>query len=131
MDAPNKSKSRRQEIRKNRPDANWPDWQTLKDRGVPQAAGIAAAFFVLAALIMQMRQDVVPYRVGQPITHDIVSRVKFQLFDKTRLTQAQAQAREREPRVYAEDESAWEELEKDLLSLPERLPERTGGPAAA
>ena len=132
MDAPNKSKSRRQEIRKNRPDANWPCWQELKTRGVPQALGVAAAFFVLAAAVMQMRQDVVPYRSGQPLAHDIVSRVKFEYFDKNKLEQAHRQAREREPRVFAADETVWDELEKDLLSLPERLPERAGGgPAAA
>ena len=121
MDLGTKSTARRQEIRKNRPDAQPRDWQQLKERGIPQSFAIAVAFFILASAIMLLRQDVVPYRSGQPITHDIVSRVKFSYFDEAKLQQAQTEAASREPRVYAPNEDVWGTLEKDLLSLPVRM----------
>ena len=121
MDTSTKSKSRRQEIRKNRPDAGKMKWARLKEQGVPQAVGIALGFFVLAVGILMLRQDVVHYRPNQPITHDIVSRVAFTYPDKAMLATAQAEARKREPRVFVPDDQVWVDLEKELLSLPGRM----------
>ena len=97
---PGKSRSRRTEIRKNRPDVTHLDWQKLKADGVPVSLAIAALFFLVASGILMLRQDVVPYRPDQPIPHDIVSRVAFDYLDKGRLTELQRQRYEREPRVY-------------------------------
>lgn len=116
-----KSKSRRQEIRKNRPDALRLDWQGWKERGLPQSVALTAAFFVLAATILFLRQDVVQYRPGQPITHDIRSRVQFGVNDPAKLAEEQEQARRKAPRVYTADEKTWDDLEADLLSLPARV----------
>jgi putative nucleotidyltransferase with HDIG domain len=121
MDLSGKSKSRRQEIRKNRPDAVRIDWQGWKEKGIPQSVGLAGVFFVLAAAILCLRQDVVQYRPGQPITHDIRSRVQFGVTDPAKLAEEQEQARRKAPRVYAPDEKAWDELEADLLSVPARV----------
>src|SRR5688572_12039937 len=100
MDPSAKSKSRRQEIRKNRPDAARWDWATLKDQGLPQSVALAAVFFVLTASILFLRQDVVQYRVGQPISHDIHARVAFRIHDPNKLVEEQERARQKEPRVY-------------------------------
>src|SRR3954452_21564847 len=122
MDSPQKSRSRRAEIRKNRPDASRADWQQLQAAGVPVSLGIAVAFFVLTAAVLLLRQDVVAYRPDQPITHDIVARVPFTFNDKARLAETQDRARAREPRVYQPnpDGDPWTALERDLKALPER-----------
>jgi putative nucleotidyltransferase with HDIG domain len=131
MDLSGKSKSRRQEIRKNRPDAIRLDWQGWKEKGIPQSVGMAAAFFVLAAAVLLLRQDVVQYRPGQPITHDIRSRVQFGVTDLSRMADVQEQARKKTPRVYLPDEKAWDDLEGDLLSVPSRLTKVGAGEPAA
>jgi putative nucleotidyltransferase with HDIG domain len=124
MELAPKSRSRRAEIRKNRPDTLRFDWQELKASGVPMSVGIVVAFFLLAYAILMLRQDVIPYRPDQPITHDIVSRVAFVYPDKNKLALEQDRAKWKEPRVYQLNDiagqDAWERLEKDLLSLPDR-----------
>src|SRR5688572_32832803 len=106
-----KSRSRRVEIRKNRPDTPRLDWDGLRASGVLTSIGIATAFFVIASGILMMRQEVVRYRLNQWIPHDIVSRVGFSYFDASRLSAEQAEARAREPRVFvARQVDPWEEL---------------------
>ena len=122
MDLGTKSKSRRQEIRKNRPDALRPDWQQLKDRGIPQAMTIAGIFFLLATSILLLRQDVVHYRPDQPVTHDIVSRVDFDFYDSNQLQQVQSVARQREARVYVADDAVWDDLKKLLTKMGRPIP---------
>ena len=117
-----KNRSRRAEIRKNRPDTSWVDWEKLKEQGVPASLGIAAVFFVVAAGILMLRQDVVPYRPGQWLNHDIVSRVRFTYTDPARLDEKRRDASQRVPRIYsASAEDAWSDVEKSLLQLPERV----------
>jgi hypothetical protein len=116
---PSKSRSRRAEIRKNRPDSEWWDWQKLKEDGVPASLGIAAGFFVLATCILMLRQDVVPYRTGQWVNHDIVSRVAFRYNDAGLLEQKRNVAETRAPRVYVPDGDVWTDVERELLQLPE------------
>jgi putative nucleotidyltransferase with HDIG domain len=118
MDLSTKSKSRRQEIRKNRPDCERLSWQRLKETGVAHAMGIALAFFVLATGVLLFRQDVVHFRPDQPVTHDIVSRVNFTYFDPSRLARVQDEVRQRTPRAYVAAPDVWEQLEQDLLTLP-------------
>jgi putative nucleotidyltransferase with HDIG domain len=116
-----KSRSRREEIRKNRPDAPRLDWEALRANGVVASLCVAAAFFVLATGILMLRRDVVRYRPNQWIPHDIVSRVDFTYFDARRLAAEQAAARERQPRVYvAASGDRWDALRRELLSLPDR-----------
>src|SRR5690349_16999541 len=80
-----KSRTRRSEIRKARPEAPRFDWERWREDGVLASLVVAAAFFVCATSILMYRQDVVPYRPGQWIPHNIVSRVRFSYFDKERL----------------------------------------------
>jgi hypothetical protein len=120
---PEKSRTRRAEIRKNRPDTDWIDWRKFKEKGVPVSLCIAFGFFVLASSILMLRQDVVPYRAGQWIHHDIVSRVKFTYNDPLRMEDKRREAINRVPRVYTKipptnDKDVWGVVEDELLCLP-------------
>src|SRR5665213_1254202 len=117
-----KSRSRRAEIRKNRPDSEWVDWQKLKNEGAIVSLGIAVGFFVIATCILMLRQDVVPYRPVQWLNHDVVSRVRFNYSDANRLDQKRQEAFDRAPRVYSESSAdAWADVEHDLIQIPDRL----------
>jgi hypothetical protein len=118
-----KCRSRRADIRKCRPDTPRFDWNKWKQEGVLGSLGIAAGFFVLAAAIMMWRQEVVAFRPGQWVPHNIVARVRFTYFDANKLTTARMEARQREPRVYQPNPSVdpWANLQHELTSLPERL----------
>lgn len=129
MDPPSKSRSRRQEIRKNRPDAHWLDWEKLKASGAPASLAIAGSFFLIAFAILQLRQDVPPYRPNQPINHDIVARVGFSYLDQKRYDDKKREAGEREPRVYEAVEDAWPALKRELLALPNSVAASTEPPA--
>jgi len=121
-----KSRTRRADIRRNRPDASWCDWEKWKTQGAPASLGIAAVFFVCAAAILMWRQDVITYRPGQWIPHDIVSRVRFSYFDPDLYASRQLTARQIEPRIYRSLADPWGDVQKALLELPERL----AGPTA-
>ena len=114
-----KSVSRREAIRKDRPDTPARKWEQLRASGVIVSVQIAAVFWVLASGILMFRQDVVPYRPGQYTHHDIISRVDFTFMDKEQLAQAQRLARQNAPRVYQAVPDAWKPLEEKLLALPD------------
>ena len=113
--------SRRAEIRSKRPDSAAINWQDLRASGSLASIGIAVGFGVLAMLIMLLRDEVVPYRPGQFVPHDIVSRVDFVYKDRARLAQARTDAREREPRIYKSNGDVWADLGEQLKSLPSRV----------
>ena len=93
-------------------------------KGVQRGAiGIGIVFFCLAAAILMLRQDVMPYRPGQWISHDIVSRVSFTYFDRELLNQQQARApRGRAACLQARRRHSGVTLKKRLQDLPDRLP---------
>src|SRR5438105_1002913 len=105
-----KCQSRRAEIRRHRPEAPRMNWQQLRTAGVPASIGIAAAFFVVATAILMLRRDVVPYRPGQWVSHDILSRVAFQYFDKDLLARRRSEAAERTPQVYVPAGDVWGQI---------------------
>src|SRR4051794_6686915 len=131
MFGPGKSRSRRAEIRKNRPDAVWLDWEHLRTSGALASLGIAAVFFLSASAVMMLREQVVPYRPGQWIPHDIVSRVDFSYRNKERLAQMRRARRESEPRVSQplvigqNKLDAWANLRRELTGLPDKVGDRT------
>jgi cyclic-di-AMP phosphodiesterase PgpH len=114
-----KSVSRREAIRKDRPDTPARKWENLRASGVIVSLQIAALLWVAATGIMMFRQDVVPYRPGQYTHHDIISRVDFTFMDKQQLAQAQRLARQNAPRVYVAVPDALKPLEEKLLALPD------------
>ena len=86
-----------------------------------RSLGIAAVFCAIAIAIVMLRDDVVPYRPGQYVPHDIISRVNFIFHDKELFKQAIQDVRVTQPRVYKADGNFWDDLEKNLLALPEMV----------
>ena len=116
-----KSGPRREQIRKDRPDTTGKRIERLKSSGVLVSLQIAIVFFLGATAILLLREEVVPYRPGQFVHHDIVSRVDFEYMDQQRLADAQRKARQDEPNVYSEQPDAWKTLEEKLLAMPDRV----------
>jgi putative nucleotidyltransferase with HDIG domain len=115
-----KSISRREQIRKDRPDSVGRQWERLRAGGVVASLGIAVGFFLVASAILMLREQVVPYRPGQSVQHDIVSRVNFSFMDKRKLLEAQREAKAAEPDVYTRVGDDFKSLEEKLLALPDR-----------
>jgi putative nucleotidyltransferase with HDIG domain len=118
-----KSRTRRSEIRKCRPEAPWLDWEKWKAEGVPVSIGIAILFFVCTTCILMVRQDVIAYRPGQWIPHNIMARVSFSYYDADKLAIERLAARQNTPRIYQPnpDGDSWAALRKTLSDLPERV----------
>lgn len=111
---------RREEIRRNRPDqARWTD--LLRSEGIAGSLVVAGVFVAVATAILFTRPEVVPYRPGQFLRHDVVSRVDFSFYDADRHAAAQQVARDAEPRVYAATDDVVADLEDQLLTLPQRV----------
>jgi cyclic-di-AMP phosphodiesterase PgpH len=126
-----KSRFRRAEIRKNRPDAAWVDIDALRASGMLASLGIAAVFFLAASAVLLLREQVVPYRPGQWIPHDVVSRVDFSYRDKELLTRMRQERRNAQPRVYQPlgqtqpgRGDAWANLRRELSALPDKVADR-------
>src|SRR5688500_15311479 len=114
--------ARRAEIRKNRPDSRSALVQKMHAEGGFVAIWIACAFCAAAVCILMLRENVVPYRPGQWVPHDIVSRVDFAYRDEKQLAKAKEAAREAQPRVYrAADTDPWSLVEQRLLTLPDKV----------
>ena len=72
--------ARRTEVRKNRPDRRGADWYAeLKAKGVIGSLVVAGVFALVASAIVMLREDAVPYKPGQYVPQDIISRVDFTL----------------------------------------------------
>src|SRR5438046_1846061 len=92
---------RRREIRKNRPDTSRKALSDIRtSEGAMVSLWVAAVFCAGAMAVTLLRENVVAYRPGQYVPHDVVGRVKFSFMDKDRLAEAQRLAREREPHVF-------------------------------
>jgi putative nucleotidyltransferase with HDIG domain len=111
---------RREEIRRNRPDqVRWSD--VLRSEGIAGSLVIAGVFVVMATAILLTRPEVISYRPGQFLRHDVVSRVDFSFYDADRHAAAQQVARDAEPRVYAATEDVLSKVEEQLITLPQRV----------
>lgn len=111
---------RRAEIRKNRPDLDdtWLGRLRRPENQVPLL--IAAGFAICAIAILMWRPDVMPWRVGQYVPHDIVARVDFSWSDPDALAEARIAARQFEPRVYKDAAvDPFQTIAEDLKRLPE------------
>jgi putative nucleotidyltransferase with HDIG domain len=126
MATPFKSTTRRNAIRGSRPDSSAALWNQAKCNGTLPSLWIAAGFWILATLILLLREDVLPYRPLQAIQHDIISRVDFSYVDNGSLrARMQQEARDNCPRVYRSTTSSatgdvWQPLENQLMLLPDR-----------
>ncbi|HZZ42507.1 MAG TPA: HDIG domain-containing protein [Tepidisphaeraceae bacterium] len=117
--------SRRAEVRKKQPDLRSRLTCIARGDGVAVSLVIALGFFIVTAGLMLLRQEVLPYRPGQHVAQDIVSRVDFTYLDKDQLLRARQDAREMIIRIYKEHPKAWERLQGKLLELPDRMAART------
>lgn len=111
---------RRAEIRKNRPDLDdtWLGRLKRPENQVPLL--IATGFAVCAIAILMWRPNVMPWRVGQYVPHDIVARVDFSWSDPDALNEARIAARQLEPRVYKPASTdPLQAIAEDLKRLPE------------
>ncbi len=61
---------------------------------------VVLGFVVATTAILMLRPNVLGWRVGQYVPHDIVSRVDFTWSDPDALNEARSAARRNEPRVY-------------------------------
>jgi hypothetical protein len=93
----------------------------LRAEGVIGSLIVATCFWLIACGILAMRSSVVPYRLNQFVNHDIVARVAFTYPDEQSFDDAQDAARAAEPHVYKETRPVWDEVERSLLTLPERV----------
>ena len=100
MSVGQKSTTRRAAIREKCPDSPAASWNKFKGSGAPVSILIAAGFFLGAVAILMLREQVLPYRPGQTVSYDIISRADFTFQEKGLLAQKQIEARERAPRVY-------------------------------
>ena len=122
-----KGDARRERVRRNRPDAA-PAWRrTLRQDQTWRALAVLGAFAVVVGGIIMLRPEALPYRLGQTLRHDVVSRVPFTFVSADKLQAARVAARENTPRVYARRGDTWGELEAYLLNLPERVRDRRLG----
>jgi cyclic-di-AMP phosphodiesterase PgpH len=85
------------------------------------SVGIAAVFFVATTAILMLRQEVIEYRPGQFVQHNITSRVDFDFADADQLARLREQARQLEPRVYRPTSADyWAAFQNELMALPDR-----------
>jgi putative nucleotidyltransferase with HDIG domain len=97
----------------------------LRASGATGALVVAAVFFLVVSAILMLREEVLPYRPGQYVAQDIVSRVDFSYHDRELLTRARQQARDREFHVYKANGDGWTELEAKLRDLPDRVSDKS------
>src|SRR3954468_18093965 len=113
--------ARRTEVRKNRPDLGGSLFSDLKAKGVIGSLVVAGCFAVVASAIVMLREDAVPYKPGQYVPQDVISRVEFTFRDYDRLAKLKQDSRESQPRVYRPNGEAWDALQAALAELPERV----------
>jgi putative nucleotidyltransferase with HDIG domain len=116
-----KSRSRRADIRKNRPEpSRLGGVRVHLSDGARGPLLVAVIFFICATTILMWRQEVITYRPGQWIPNDIVARVQFSYTDNDILSVMKKNARDREPLVYrVPEEDPWADLQKELGTLPD------------
>jgi putative nucleotidyltransferase with HDIG domain len=112
---------RRAAIRDKCPDRLGSWWRDLRASGALRSLGLAALFCGIAIAIVMRREDVVPYRPGQYVPQDIISRVDFTYTDKLQLNKVREDVRNSQPRIYRQNGDVWADLEKNLIDLPTQL----------
>jgi putative nucleotidyltransferase with HDIG domain len=100
--------------------------QRLRAEGRMLSITVGLLFWLGASAILMLRPEVVAYRPGQWVPHDIVSRVDFAYHDPEELTRRQQEARIAEPTVYSPNKlDVWGKVETELLALPKRVAGQT------
>ncbi|MEM6313181.1 MAG: hypothetical protein AAF743_03795, partial [Planctomycetota bacterium] len=113
---------RRDMVRRLRNDGTptWRDWFTRDSTWVSVSIGLV--FALLLGVMLQLRPDVVPYRLGQTVRHDVVARVGFDFYDQAKHQQERVVEMQATPRVYNRVElNPFDDLEQWLTDLPDQL----------
>ncbi|MCS7034011.1 MAG: HDIG domain-containing protein [Phycisphaerae bacterium] len=118
---PVKPATRRAQIRAGRPDTLRQWWDARRADGTIASVWLALLFAAGVIAILTLRDDVVPYRPGQFVGHDIVARTDFVFHDADELAAAQNRARVQTPRVYRELPSPWDLIAQKLRDLPQSV----------
>jgi putative nucleotidyltransferase with HDIG domain len=123
LDRKSSGATRRQSIRDGRTYYAPPSaWHILRERGGLGSLGIAAVFCAVLIGLFMLRQEVVPYRPGQFIPHDITARVDFLFADQDQYSRLVDIARKNAPHVYRPTGGdVWTSIQQDLISLPDRV----------
>ncbi len=88
---------------------------------VPSLA-IAGIFCIAITGMFLLRKQVVPYRPGEYVPHDIVARVDFSFFDQARNDQLIQYKRDSVFRDYRRVEGdPWDKIQDFLLALPDTI----------
>lgn len=93
----------------------------LRSEGVFKSIVIAVAFAMIASVILILRSDVVPYRPGQYVSHDINARTEFNYFDAVKFEEVKSKEAASRPRIFKQARPVWDEIEQSLLALPDRV----------
>ncbi len=93
----------------------------LRSEGVFKSIVIAVAFAMIASVILILRSDVVPYRQGQYVAHDITARTDFIYFDAKTFEEVKNKAAVAQPRVFKESRLVWDDIQQSLIALPDRV----------
>jgi hypothetical protein len=97
-------------------------WHSLRERGGLASIGIAAVFCLCLMGFFMMREQVVRYRPGQYVPHDITARVDFEFFDKAAQERQVKQARDNAPDVYRQTNlDVWPLISRELVALPDHV----------
>ncbi len=115
--------ARRTEVRKKCPDRSTAGWiSDMRAKGVVGSLAVAAGFVIVVSAIVMLREDSVPYKPGQYVPQDILSRVDFAFRDQEKLIEAKKQKRDSQPRVYSKAPvDSWSALQTALLELPDHI----------
>lgn len=83
---------------------------------------IAAGFWLAVTLMFLFRKDVVTYRPGEYLPHDIFARTDFKFFDQALHDERVKFFRESAPRAYHRlDGDPWSKIQDYLLALPDTV----------
>ena len=117
--------SRRSAIRENRHDYEARSASDLPTHDLVPSLAIAGVFWIAITCLLLMRKEVVQYRPGEYVPHDIVARVDFHFTDRALYDNLAKQKRESAPRVYRRIAAdPWDKIQDYLLALPDTVQDR-------
>jgi len=118
--------SRRSAIRDGRHDFEARTGNELPTHDLVPSLAIACGFWLAITCLFLLRKDVVPYRPGEYVPHDIIARVDFNFTDRALYDNLTKQKRESAPRVYRQTAAdPWNKIEDYLLALPDTVQGRS------
>jgi putative nucleotidyltransferase with HDIG domain len=118
--------SRRSAIRENRHDYEARSASEMPKHDLVPSLAIAGAFWLAITCLLLLRKEVVPYRPGEYLPHDIVARVDFHFTDRALYDNLIKEKRESAPRVYRKSPAdPWDKIQDYLLALPDTVQDRS------